>query len=109
MAIHLPTNDVLTWIRIPRQQLSALYSHAVVAIPALRSVLIDERLLQWMHFRHLRKLFLACVARGKSLESNNRFPPHVADRRDACSGFNTVDKNRARPALGKTAAQARPL
>jgi len=44
--------------RILREELGALDEHAVVAIAALRRLLIDERLLQRMQRRCRRETFL---------------------------------------------------
>src|SRR6187200_3366345 len=53
VTVHLATNVLFARIRIAGQKLRALDRHSVVAIPALRGVLVNERLLQGMYFRRL--------------------------------------------------------
>ena len=59
---------------ILRQQLGALDDHAVVAVAAMRRLLVDEGLLQRMQRRRLRQALLLRVQRGQALERGEDLP-----------------------------------
>src|SRR5262249_24557277 len=83
VAVHVRANLCFGGAWILRQQLGALDQHSVVAIAALRRLLVDERLLQRMEHWRLREPLLLCVERREALERGQRFvgdPPHPAPR-----------------------------
>src|SRR5262245_32257784 len=63
MSVHRLANFALTWLRILAQQFRTLDDHAVVAVAALRSLLVDHSALQRVKRRCVRKIALPGVER----------------------------------------------
>src|SRR5262249_8003464 len=80
VAVHVRANLRFGGPWILRQQLGALDQHPVVAIAALRRLLVDERLLQRMERRRLREPLLLRIERGEALERGERLVATAATR-----------------------------
>ena len=93
--------------RILREQLGALDDHAVVAVAALRRLLVDQRLLQRMQRRRLRQALLLRIQRRQALERGHRLAGDRRDRRHAGADLDAVGEHRAGAALREPAAEAR--
>src|SRR5262249_53367902 len=106
VAVHVRANLCFGGAWILRQQLGALDQHSVVAIAALRRLLVDERLLQRMEHWRLREPLLLCVERREALERGQRFVGDRRNRRHAGADLDAVGEHRARAALRQPAAEA---
>src|SRR4029079_12220299 len=81
--------------------------HAVVAVAAVQRLLVNERLLQRMQRRRLRKLLLLGIARCESFERGERRAANLRARRYAGADLDPVGQHRAGAALREPAAEAR--
>src|SRR4029453_3940555 len=68
MAVHVGANLRFGGARLLCEQLGALDQHAVVAVTALRRLLVDEGLLQRMERRGLRYSLLLRIKSCEALE-----------------------------------------
>src|SRR6266576_3078842 len=105
MAVYMGAYLRLARARILRQQLRPLDQHAVVAIAAVRRLLVDEGLLQRMQRRGLCEPVALRVPGSEALERSEGFVRHRGHRRDAGPDLDAVGEHRAGAALREPAAE----
>src|ERR1700729_1409889 len=97
MAVHRLADVSLGWIDLLRQEFGCLDRNAVVAIAALRRLLLEKRLLNRMQFRRSGQAFCLRVESRQSLQRRDS-AIYRGERRYARSDLTAIEKNGARAA-----------